>query len=69
MGWFANKNDNPDPDDPSQEANKMPSFWDQRVNKARDSTNKDIDVKAPQGNDGNSSWWHKPDSSNKNPKK
>lgn len=69
MGWFANKHDNPDPNDPSNEANRSPKYWDKRENKSRDAKNKDIDVKSPQGNDGNSSWWGKPDNSNKNPKK
>lgn len=67
--WFANPNDNPDPEDSSNEANKTPSFWDRRQNKTRDSRNPDIDAETPANNGGNSSWWHKPDSSNKNKRK
>lgn len=35
----------------------------------KNNDNKDIDVPSPQGNDGNSSWWFKPDQSNVNKKK
>lgn len=60
MGLFGNN---------GSEANRSPKHWDKSENKTRDTPNKDIDVPSPQDNDGNSSWWHKPDSSNNNKKK
>lgn len=59
MPWFANPNDNPDPNDPSQEANRSPKFWDKRENKTRDTKNKpkvpdqhrNMDTKNPKNKD------------------